>query len=227
MLWRSTQLLVALAVLFALFQWATWPDVGGLAEGGPTPSAFIERHRLRFAGQTRQTWVPYDLIAAPLKHAVVVSEDMGFFSHRGFAFDEIRIALRETLKEGRELRGASTISQQVAKNLWLSTSRNPLRKGKEAILTLQLERALTKRRILEIYLNVAQFGPDVFGAEAAARAYFGISAAELSAAQAAELAAGLPQPRVWNPSSRDAAYRRRVERLRARMERSRWVLREL
>ena len=114
-------------------------------------------------------------------------------------------------------RGASTITQQLAKNLWLSSSRNPLRKAKEAVLTWQLERRLTKRRILEVYLNVAQFGPGVYGAEAASRRYFGKSAAELTDEEAAQLGGSLRRPSTWHPGVSTPGYRRYVETIRRRM----------
>ena len=120
-------------------------------------------------------------------------------------------------------RGASTITQQVAKNLWLSPSYNPLRKLKEALLTRQLERALSKRRILEIYLNVAEFGPGVYGAEAAAQRYFGVAAAGLDEPQAAQLAAGLPRPSSWHPGSSSRAYANRTRRILGRMARAQWL----
>ncbi|MCP4201506.1 MAG: monofunctional biosynthetic peptidoglycan transglycosylase [bacterium] len=224
------RLLLSLAVIagsFVVYQWATWPEVDDLAAGDPTTSAFIERHNRKSGGRALHTWAPYADIAPSLKHAVLVAEDIDFFSHRGFAVEEMRIALRESLDEGRKLRGASTITQQLAKNLWLSPSRNPWRKVKEIVLTNQLEGSLSKRRILELYLNVAQFGPDVFGAEAAARHFYGVSAARLTVRQAAELAAGLSRPGSWNPNSSSRGYRHRVEIIRTRMRRARWVLREL
>jgi monofunctional glycosyltransferase len=130
--------------------------------------------------------------------------------------------------EDRELpRGASTITQQVAKNLWLSPSRNPLRKLKEALLTWQLERTLDKRRILEIYLDVAEFGDGIYGAEAAARHYFGKTASELDEAEAAALAACLPNPRDWNPSQRNGTARRRAEKILARMAKAQFLRKEI
>jgi monofunctional glycosyltransferase len=165
------------------------------------------------------TWVPYARISTSLKRAVVVAEDTSFFSHHGFAPSAIREALDRAVKEGTAPRGASTITQQLAKNLWLSPSRNPIRKGKEALLTWQLERALSKRRILELYLNVVEFGPGVYGAEAASRHYFDKPAAELDDAESAQLAAGLPRPRLWHPGVSTTAYRRYVQDVRRRMER--------
>jgi monofunctional biosynthetic peptidoglycan transglycosylase len=129
--------------------------------------------------------------------------------------------------EKRPPRGASTLTQQLAKNLWLSPSRNPWRKAKEALLTWQLERRLAKRRILELYLNVVEFGPGVYGAEAAARHYFDKSAAELSEVEAAQLAAALPRPRAWRPGSDSAVYRRRVASVERRMVKAVWLWREI
>jgi monofunctional biosynthetic peptidoglycan transglycosylase len=217
---------IVLMVTMAFVAWEaiTWPNVGSLATRAPSSTAFIDRYRAleREAGRTPRvqwTWVPYGRIATSLKRAVVVAEDASFFSHRGFATAEIRDAIDKAVREFGLPRGASTISQQLAKNLWLSPSRNPLRKAKEAMLTWQLEKALTKRRILEIYLNVVEFGPGIYGAEAASRRYFGKSAADLGEAEAAELAAALPRPVVWHPGVRTNAYRRYVEDIRRRMER--------
>jgi monofunctional biosynthetic peptidoglycan transglycosylase len=165
-------------------------------------------------------WIPYDAMAPALKRAVLVAEDATFFSHRGFDFAEIENAVREALEEGEAPRGASTISQQLAKNLWLSPSRNPYRKLKEAALTWQLERRLAKRRILELYLNTAEFGPGVFGAEAASRRYFGKAAGNLRDVEAAQLAAGLPNPVAWHPGARSRAYQRRVATILRRMDRA-------
>ena len=140
---------------------------------------------------------------------------------------ELRAALEEAWEEKALPRGASTITQQLAKNLWLSPSRNPLRKVKEAILTWQLERELSKRRILELYLNVVEFGPGIYGAEAAGRHYFGKSARSLTERQAAQLAAGLPRPRSWHPGKDSRAYRRKVRTIERRMGKASWVRRHL
>ena len=224
-LWPPLVAIVLMATM-ALVAWEaiTWPNVGSLARRAPSSTAFIDRYRAleREAGRpprVQWTWVPYGRIATSLKRAVVVAEDASFFSHRGFATAEIRDAIDKAVREFGLPRGASTISQQLAKNLWLSPSRNPLRKAKEAMLTWQLEKALTKRRILEIYLNVVEFGPGIYGAEAASRRYFGKPAADLGEAEAAELAAGLPRPLIWHPGVRTNAYRRYVDDIRRRMER--------
>ena len=208
----------------------TWPDVAGLARRSPATTAFIERWRAaqREAGRgdrVERTWVPYAAIAPSLKVAVLVAEDMNFFSHRGFERTEIRQALRQALEEAELPRGASTITQQLAKNLWLSPSRDPLRKAREAILTWQLERALGKRRILELYLNVVEFGPGVWGAEAASRRYFGKAAADLASDEAALLAAALPRPATWHPGVPDRPYRRHTDTVRRRMDRAQFLRR--
>ena len=224
------RILVATAAVvagFLLFELATWPDVGKLAAGNPESTAFLDRwnERERSAGRAgaRLRFVPYARISAELKVAVVAAEDIDFFSHGGFAVGELKKSVAEAWEDRELPRGASTITQQLAKNLWLSPSRNPLRKAKEALLTRQLERHLTKRRILELYLNVVEFGPGVWGAENAARRYFGESAADLDARQAAALAAGLPRPSSWHPGATSRAYAARVERIVARVRRAAWL----
>jgi monofunctional biosynthetic peptidoglycan transglycosylase len=210
----------------------TWPDVGSLATSRPRSTAFIDRHRQRQhdAGRSDDVawrWVPGERISPHLKRAVVAAEDMEFFSHSGFSTVEIRAAIRESLEEGRPLRGASTITQQLAKNLWLSPSRNPLRKLKELVLTWQLERELSKKRILELYLNVVEFGRGVYGAEAAARYYFDKSASSLTEREAAQLAASLPRPTSWHPGVDSPSYLRYVEDILARMARADFLWRHI
>ena len=217
---------VAIVAAVALLAWEAlrWPNVAALASRAPATTAFIDRYRASEreagrSGRVQWTWMPYGRMAVSLKRAVVVAEDASFFSHRGFATAEIREAIDKAVREFGLPRGASTITQQLAKNLWLSPSRNPLRKAKEAMLTWQLERSLSKRRILELYLNVAEFGPGVYGAEAASRRYFGKPAADLTDDEAAQLAAALPRPSIWHPGARTSAYRRYVDDIRRRMER--------
>jgi monofunctional biosynthetic peptidoglycan transglycosylase len=217
-------LAVLAALAFVVFEAVRWPNVRALSTQAPTSTAFIDRYRAveRQAGRPARVqwiWVPYGRIAPSLKRAVVAAEDASFFSHNGFATGEIREAFDKAVKEFGLPRGASTITQQLAKNLWLSPSRNPIRKGKEAVLTWQLETALTKRRILELYLNVVEFGPGVYGAEAASRHYFRKPAADLTPDEAAQLAAALPRPGVWHPGVNTQAYRLYVEEIRRRMDR--------
>jgi len=229
-----TALVVSFLVVLALIAWeaSTWPDVASLARRNPSTTAFIDRYRAqqRAAGRddrVQRAWVPYAAIAPSLKRAVLVAEDINFFSHHGFDVGEMRNAVNKALEDGEAPRGASTISQQLAKNLWLSPSRNPLRKLEEAILTWRLERTLAKRRILELYLNVVEFGPGVYGAEAASRRYFGKSAAELRDDEAAQLAASLPSPATWHPGSARRGYQRHVESISRRMAKAAFLASQL
>jgi monofunctional biosynthetic peptidoglycan transglycosylase len=210
----------------------TWPDVAALATRPPTTTAFIERHneRERAAGRRGQVairWMSYASISSDVKRAVLVAEDINFFSHRGFDWGEIKIAVGEALHDSEAPRGASTITQQLVKNLWLSPSRNPLRKVKEAALTWQVERALSKRRILEIYLNVAEFGPGIYGVGPAAQAYFGKAPGDLGEEDASLLAAGLPRPASWHPGSRSKAYQRYAAAIRARMDKADFLRKQI
>ena len=233
---RRALTVAALAVLtlvasIVVYTSVTWPDVAALATHRPTHTAFIDEYRAarRAAGQDDHVawvWVPWDRISVHLERAVVSGEDMEFFSHHGFSTHEMEAALREALEGGR-VRGASTITQQLAKNLWLSPSRNPWRKVKEALLTRSLEHHLTKQRILELYLNVVEFGPGIYGAEAAARQYFDEPASELTEHQAAQLAAGLPRPATWHPGVHSRGYDRYVAEIERRMARATFLWRAL
>lgn len=168
----------------------------------PASTAFMQARleRLREdhpAARLRHEWIEYERISIHLKRAVVAAEDAKFVGHEGFDWEAINKAWERNERQGRVVIGASTISQQLAKNLFLSGERSYLRKGQEAAITWMLEATLSKRRILELYLNYAEWGEGVFGAEAAAQHHFGISAAALSAQQAAWLAAVLPSPRRY------------------------------
>jgi monofunctional biosynthetic peptidoglycan transglycosylase len=164
----------------------------------PSTTAFMDRYLERKPGvRLRQTWVPYGRISSELKRAVVAAEDAKFLDHEGFDWEAIQKAMARNERSGRIVAGASTISQQLAKNLFLSGERSWLRKAQEAAITWMLERTLAKRRILELYLNLAEWGEGVFGAEAAARHHFGVPAAALRPEQAAWLAAILPSPREY------------------------------
>ena len=172
---------------FLAYVYLTLPDVRGLASENPATTAFIElrREEAHDRGRNfnlRRRWVPYNRIANSLKRAVIVAEDSAFFEHEGLDYEQIRESIEDSFEDGGAIRGASTITQQLAKNLYLSESRNPVRKLRELIITRRLEAALSKRRILEIYLNSIEWGDGIFGCEAAARAYFGKGAAELGAA---------------------------------------------
>lgn len=165
----------------------------------------------------RHRWIAYERISMQLKRAVIAAEDAKFVGHEGFDWAAIQKAIERNEKKGAVVAGASTISQQLAKNLFLSGERSWLRKGQEAVITLMLESSMSKRRILEIYLNVAEWGEGVFGAEAAARHHFGIAAAELNAEQAAWLAAILPSPRRYARGSSTPYLQGRVQVILARM----------
>lgn len=165
----------------------------------------------------RHRWTDYDRISIHLKRAVVSAEDAKFIDHEGFDWEGIQRALEKNQQRGKVVAGGSTISQQLAKNLFLSGERSYLRKAQEAIVTVMLEAVMEKRRILELYLNVAEWGEGVFGAEAAARHYFGVSAANLSPAQAARLAAMLPRPRFYDRNRGSKYLATYAERILARM----------
>ncbi len=167
--------------------------------------------------QLKYTWVPYDRISGNLKRAMVAAEDAKFVDHEGFDWDGIELAMEKNQKKGRVVAGGSTITQQLAKNLFLSPSRSYWRKGEEAVITVMLEAMLPKRRILEIYLNVIEWGSGIFGAEAASRRYFGSSAAQLSAEQAARLAAMAPNPRFYERNQAAPGLNRKIGIILARM----------
>lgn len=187
-----------------------------LKSSNPEITALMEQRANQAVAQGKpvarsQTWVSYDRISPHLVRAVLAGEDSRFFDHAGFDWEEIKKAIEEDWEKGEFKRGASTITQQLAKNLFLSTSKNPLRKLHEALITLEMEWILGKRRIIEIYLNVIEWGDQVYGAEAAARHYFNTSAASLNAEQAAFLSAIIPSPNgAFNPEKN----RSRVERRR-------------
>lgn len=169
----------------------------------------------------KQQWVPYDQISSNLKRAVIASEDSNFTDHEGVEWDAIRKAWEYNLKQAEQgkgkLRGGSTITQQLAKNLFLSRSRSYWRKGQELMLTYMIELVMSKERILELYLNLAQWGTDVFGAQAAANRYYHTSAAKLNSHQAAKLAAMLPNPAYYDKHSDTAYLRARAATIQKRM----------
>ena len=188
----------------------------------PANTAFMEARveRLREKdprAKLAHTWVPYERVSTQLKRAVVAAEDAKFVGHEGFDWEAISKAMEKNEKKGKVVSGASTISQQLAKNLFLSGERSWLRKGQEAVITWMLESTLSKRRILELYLNFAEWGEGVFGAQAAARYHFGIDATSLSAPQAAFLAAILPSPRRYAPGRITPYIAGRIETILSRM----------
>jgi monofunctional glycosyltransferase len=217
LLWAT--LLIGLPLGLLAFVWlTTLPDVAVLSKRNPASTALMESRAARAKEQGRVvskqwTWVPLSRISPHLQHAVVAAEDASFFIHEGFDWEGIKDAALHNLEAGELKRGGSTITQQLAKNLYLSSERSLLRKAREALITRSLEHRLTKERILELYLNVAEWGRGVYGAEAAARHHFGKSAAELTADEAAWLAAMLPSPQRYDPLRKTAALARRHQRI--------------
>jgi len=212
----------ALALAFVLAQGWFYAHILYWQYRDPGSTAFMERRLAeRQAKNPRATLkhqaVPYEGISNHLKRAVVAAEDARFLDHEGFDWEMIQKAMERNERRGKVVAGASTISQQLAKNLFLSGERSWLRKGQEAIITWMLESTLSKRRILELYLNVAEWGDGVFGAEAAARQHFGVSAAALSPEQAAWLAVILPSPRRYQGGRMTPYIAGRVDTVMKRM----------
>jgi monofunctional biosynthetic peptidoglycan transglycosylase len=224
--WAFYQL--ALGVLLILFLWGAlqvWQyfhigDIRALRTRPPETTAFIEAERLdirreRPEAEIRWTWVPLDSIPRQIRELALVAEDSKFYSHQGFDLEQIEYALVANHQAGRKTRGASTITQQVAKNLYLSGDKEMSRKAREAALSLLLEHYLPKDRILEVYLNIAQFAPGVFGVREGARHHFGRDVRELTQDQMLGLVALLPSPEKWSPRRPTGAYlahKRRVAR---------------
>ena len=208
--------------LFAVFQLWMLAHVLWWVDHNPSSSAFMQAGLARLqetdpnAG-LRHKWVPYDKISIHLKRAIVAAEDSKFLDHEGFDWEGIQNAVEKNLKKGRVVAGGSTISQQLAKNLFLSGQKSFLRKGEEAIITLMIENVMSKRRILEIYLNIIEWGDGIYGAEAASRRYFKIPAANLNADQSAALAAMVPNPRWYEDHRASRKYQHRVTVIAARM----------
>jgi monofunctional biosynthetic peptidoglycan transglycosylase len=216
----------ALAVLFACsaYSWITLPDVRPLANRPPERTAFMDLRagEARAAGrQVREVrrWLPYARISPNLKRAVLVAEDAGFWDHDGVDYGELRASFERSVEEGTAMRGASTLTQQLAKNLYLSPSRNPWRKVVELMITRRLEAELSKTRIFELYLNSVEWGDGLWGADAAARAYFGRSAADLTPAQAALMAGALINARIYSPARPNARLLARQRIILGRMSR--------
>ena len=199
-LWRAAALLV-----IAVFVYQSWffMHIWYWVDHNPERSAFMEA-RLEDLNskkphtELKHVWVPYDRISVHLKRALIAAEDAKFLEHEGFDWESILQAYEKNLQKGKVVAGGSTISQQLAKNLFLSSTRTPWRKAEEALITLMLEHMMDKRRILEIYLNIIEWGNGIFGAEAAARHYYGVSASALSRDQAARLAAMVTNPRFYD-----------------------------
>ena len=214
----------AIGVAFGVlaYSYLTLPDVRLLKTNNPQKTAFMELRadEARAKGQEPrrvQRWMAYGHVSPNLTRAVLVAEDDLFWQHEGLDLDQLQESLAQDWARGRLARGASTITQQLAKNLYLSPSKNPLRKLRELVIARRLEVELKKARILELYLNVIEWGDGIYGAEAAARAYFGVSASELSPQQAALLAAAIVNPRLLNPARPSTRLIRRQQLILRRM----------
>ncbi len=219
LLWRLTLLLVAGLVVyeswfFGKVVWWIWVN--------PNNTAFMQARLEAMRednpkAQLRHKWVPYADISVNLKRAMIAAEDAKFLDHDGFDWQAIQRAASRNLKRGKVVAGGSTISQQLSKNLFLSGSRTPWRKLQEAAITVMIETVMSKRRILEIYLNVIEWGNGVFGAEAASWHYYRTSAARLSVDQSARLAAMVPNPRYYDRVRTTPALERKAAIIRSRM----------
>jgi monofunctional biosynthetic peptidoglycan transglycosylase len=214
--------MLLLEVLFLLVQGWYLAHIVAWRWVNPTTTAFMDARldELREDNPQavlRQQWVDYARISTHLKRAIVAAEDARFLKHEGFDWDGMQNALEKNLRKGRMVAGGSTISQQLAKNLFLSGEKSFIRKGQEALITVMIEGALDKRRILELYLNLIEWGDGVFGAEAAAKHYFGVSAVQLSPSQAAWMAGIVPNPQYFDGGVSTGALNRRIERIQRDM----------
>jgi monofunctional biosynthetic peptidoglycan transglycosylase len=219
---RAVLALLAIGFGCAAFIYLTLPDVRPLRTSNPESTAFIDLRareaRARGAQPKRmQRWLPYARISANLTRAVLVTEDSRFWTHEGIDLEELKESLETNIERMEFSRGGSTITQQLAKNLYLSPSKNPVRKLRELLIARHLEAELSKQRILELYLNVVEWGDGIYGAEAAARSYFRKSAADLSQSESALLAAALSNARLLNPAHPTPRLRRRQAMVMRRM----------
>ena len=218
-MWRLLVIAVGLIVLYQIWLFA---HICWWIKFNPSSSAFMDS-RLEVMqdknpdAELRHKWVPYSKISNHLKRALIASEDFRFVDHEGFDWEGIQRAYEKNLKQGKIVAGGSTISQQLAKNLFLSTKRTPWRKLEEAVITVMLEAVMDKRRIFEIYLNVIEWGDGVFGAEAAARHYYRTSAGQLNAVQSAKLAAMVPNPRYYDRHREARGLQRKTSLILGRM----------
>jgi monofunctional glycosyltransferase len=219
---RAAAVALGAGFVYAAFIYLTLPDVRALRTTNPKTTAFMQL-RVREARAKSvepkqiQRWVPYSRISPQLKRAVLVAEDSGFWRHEGIEFEQMKESMEANIERLEFFRGGSTITQQLAKNLYLSPSKNPVRKVRELLIARRLEAELPKQRILELYLNLIEWGDGIWGAEAAARTYFGKSAADLGAHESALLAAAIVNPRLLSPAHPTARLRRRQQMIMRRM----------
>jgi monofunctional biosynthetic peptidoglycan transglycosylase len=219
---RAFAVLLAVGFSYGIYIYLTLPDVRGLRTSNPQSTAFQElrERQARSRGQTPkkiQRWVPYGRISPNLSRAVLVAEDAKFWQHEGIDLEQLKESIEVNIERGEFARGASTITQQLAKNLYLDPAKNPIRKVREMLIARRLEAELSKQRILELYLNVIEWGDGIWGAEAAARTYFGKAAAELGPQEAALLAAAIANPHIFDPGHPSAKLRRRQQLIARRM----------
>ncbi|MFH0710424.1 MAG: monofunctional biosynthetic peptidoglycan transglycosylase [Pseudomonadota bacterium] len=220
--WKIVLILFVLGAL-DIGRYAVYPNIAALKNERPIPTAFMEYRENQWADENRDMhlthkWVSMDKISPNIIKAVLIGEDDGFWKHDGFDVKGMENAIERSIKK-KTLAGGSTISQQLSKNLYLSPSKNPVRKIKEAILTWRIEKTLSKRRILEIYLNVAEWGDGIFGIEAASRHYYHKSAKNLTANEASRLAAVLPNPIKYNPTGNQKYVKNRARIILKTMKR--------
>lgn len=211
-----------LGIIIVMYQLWIFLHICWWINHNPSTSAFMD-DRLEVLQESnpdavlKHRWVDYKKISPNLKRALIAAEDAKFVDHEGFDWDGIQKAYEKNIKKGKVVAGGSTISQQLAKNLFLSTKRTPWRKAEEAMITVMLEATMSKRRIFEIYLNVIEWGNGIFGAEAAAKYYYHTSAKNLSADQAAKLAAMVPNPRYYDKHRQAKGLIRKTRIIEARM----------
>ncbi len=204
---KKILIVIVIAILAGISLCFFYPDISKLKKENPVRTSFMEEREKEWQERgkrikIRQKWTRLSRISPYLVKAVLIAEDDKFYQHEGFDYEAIEKALEKDIKQKKFKFGGSTISQQLAKNLYLSSSKNPLRKLIEAILTWRLEKTLSKKRILELYLNVAEWGEGIFGIEAASFHYYGKPAADLAPEEAARLASVLPNPRKYNPAGK-------------------------
>ena len=219
--WIRRIFLLVIGVFLLIQLWFfAWVMVWKVFEPGPTQFMKIRLAELQKKNPTaklQQTWVSYGFISPNLKRALIAAEDSKFMQHQGFDFDGIQKAFEKNEKRGRIAAGGSTITQQLAKNLFLWPEKSFIRKGEEALITLMIETTWSKRRILEVYMNEIEWGTGIFGAEAAARHYFGVSANQLSEYQAAMLASMVPSPQYYDRKGETEGLARQTEVILERM----------
>lgn len=218
--------LVILLALGGCLGYILWlPDIPQLQHHNPSTTSLIQLRQQQSARTGRELptemiWRDLHHISPYLVHAVIIAEDDTFYQHHGFDLEQIRVAIQRDWEKKKFVYGGSTLTQQLARTLYLSPRKNLLRKAKEAAITLELEYYLPKKRILELYLNVAEWGRGIYGAEAAARHYYGKSAEDLTPDEAVSLASILPSPRRWSPLSERAFMARRRTQLTERLQRA-------